>query len=107
MLQQRIHNMASVRESSNKHLTGQLSQLKEKLAASRRQQQESAAQVRMLAGRMHFDGSFHAQLGVDVRDRAAVPITCLPASHVAGLGCCCYCLLHGNGRFAVPHRQHV
>jgi septal ring factor EnvC (AmiA/AmiB activator) len=48
VLQKRIHNMASVRETSNKQLTGQLSQLKEKLAASRRQQQESAAQVRTL-----------------------------------------------------------
>jgi ribosomal protein L29 len=45
VLQKRIVNMASVRETSNKQLTGQLSQLKEKLAASRRQQQESAAQV--------------------------------------------------------------
>jgi hypothetical protein len=52
VLQKRIVNMASVRETSNKQLTGQLSQLKEKLAASRRQQQESAAQVRdTLAGR--------------------------------------------------------
>jgi protein-arginine kinase activator protein McsA len=46
VLQKRIVNMASMRETSNKQLTGQLSQLKEKLAASRRQQHESAAQVR-------------------------------------------------------------
>lgn len=44
-LQQRISNMASVRELSNKHLSSQLDRLRSQLEASKRRQQESAAQV--------------------------------------------------------------